>query len=326
MLGQGSLTLACREVIKTVCACPRIEFKRHLLRSSLCHQKAEITVEAQDHAHKHGASDQTNRVTTLYEKFQQNPQSVPLVTSRELEYPNQYRSPRQAWLETLSTVEDHKLGMIDLHPDVFAAHPRLDILYHNLRWQEFYKKIDYDWTPSRGDLDVTTRKQMKQKGSGRARNRNRDSVMFKTGAKPLGPKGPKALFYMLPKRYRVQGLCTTLSFKYAQNNLHIVDSLEIPTDDPQYIQDLIDTRFWGFSVLFIDDTDYMPENTTYALAEYPQYNLLPVYGLNVRDMLKHETLVLTLAAVEKIEQKLLLHLNTNRKDTKFSMESRYDQY
>ena len=58
-------------------------------------------------------------------------------------------------------------------------------------------------------------------------------IMFLLGAKPLGPRGPRALFYMLPKHYRVQGLCTALSFKYAQNNLHIVDSLEIPTDDPE---------------------------------------------------------------------------------------------
>lgn len=42
---------------------------------------------------------------------------------------------------------------------------------------------------------------------------------------------------MLPKQYRVQGLCTALSFKYAQNNLHIVDSLEIPTDDPEVLLD-----------------------------------------------------------------------------------------
>lgn len=94
-----------------------------------------------------------------------------------------------------------------------------------------------------------------------------------------------------------------------------MDSLEIPTDDPEYIQDLIDTRFWGFSALFVDDTDYMPENITYALAEFPSYNILPVYGLNVRDMLKHETLILTLAAVEKIEQKLLFHSSRNKRSS-----------
>lgn len=64
-------------------------------------------------------------------------------------------------------------------------------------------------------------------------------IVYFLGAKPLGPKGPRALFYMLPKQYRVQGLCTALSFKYAQNNLHIVDSLEIPTDDPEVLIDFM---------------------------------------------------------------------------------------
>lgn len=317
MLGQ-----TCRKITGSLNVSPRIEFKRYLWRNSICQQKIDITLKYTDEA----SGSIANKEPTLYEKFLKNPKSVPLITSRKLENCNKYRQPRQAWLETLSTVEDHKLGMLDLHPDIFAVHPRLDILYHNLRWQEFYKKIDYNWTPSRGDLDVSGGKQMPQKGTGRARNRNRSSIMFRTGAKPLGPKGPRALFYMLPKQYRVQGLCTALSFKYAQNNLHIVDSLEIPTDDPEYIQDLIDTRFWGFSALFVDDTDYMPENITYALAEFPSYNILPVYGLNVRDMLKHETLILTLAAVEKIEQKLLFHSSRNKRSSKFSMDTRYDQY
>lgn len=65
-----------------------------------------------------------NKEPTLYEKFLKNPKSVPLITSRKLENCNKYRQPRQAWLETLSTVEDHKLGMLDLHPDIFAVHPR----------------------------------------------------------------------------------------------------------------------------------------------------------------------------------------------------------
>uniref|UniRef100_K1PA55 Uncharacterized protein n=1 Tax=Magallana gigas TaxID=29159 RepID=K1PA55_MAGGI len=68
---------------------------------------------------------QANKEPTLYEKFLKNPKSVPLITSRKLENCNKYRQPRQAWLETLSTVEDHKLGMLDLHPDIFAVHPRL---------------------------------------------------------------------------------------------------------------------------------------------------------------------------------------------------------
>lgn len=41
-------------------------------------------------------------------------------------------------------------------------------------------------------------------------------------------------------------------FFFFQDDLHIVDSLEIPTDDPQYLEDLVKERGWGISVLFVD--------------------------------------------------------------------------
>jgi large subunit ribosomal protein L4 len=53
----------------------------------------------------------------------------------------------------------------------------------------------------------------------------------------------------------------------------------------------------------------MPENITLATDSIGHMNLMPVYGLNVYSMLKHETLVLTIAAVNKLEEKLVFHLN-----------------
>ena len=50
--------------------------------------------------------------------------NLPVITSRELKYMPRHRGPKQTWLETLETVEDEKLGIIDLHPDVFATYPR----------------------------------------------------------------------------------------------------------------------------------------------------------------------------------------------------------
>ncbi len=48
----------------------------------------------------------------------------PIMTSRDLAHKPAYRPGQQAWLETLMTTEDTKLGIVDLHPDVFATHPR----------------------------------------------------------------------------------------------------------------------------------------------------------------------------------------------------------
>lgn len=58
---------------------------------------------------------------------------------------------------------------------------------------------------------------------------------------------------MLPFYTRVRGLTATLSVKFAQDDLHVIKDLEIPTDDSQYIKNLIEKRNWGPSVLFIDE-------------------------------------------------------------------------
>jgi large subunit ribosomal protein L4 len=58
---------------------------------------------------------------------------------------------------------------------------------------------------------------------------------------------------MYPFFKRVKGLCATLSCKLAQDDLKIVDSLDIPHEDPQFLEDLIEERKWGVSVLFVDE-------------------------------------------------------------------------
>lgn len=58
----------------------------------------------------------------------------------------------------------------------------------------------------------------------------------------------------------------------------------------------------------------MPRNITLATDNIKHVNLMPVYGLNVYSMLKHDTLVLTRAAVDLIENKILTLLHKN--DTK----------
>lgn len=55
----------------------------------------------------------------------------------------------------------------------------------------------------------------------------------------------------------------------------------------------------------------MPRNITVATDAIKHVNLMPVYGLNVYSMLKHDTLVLTRGAVDVIESKILTHLHRN---------------
>lgn len=245
--------------------------------------------------------------------------NLPIITSRKLDHLGDWQKPKQAWLESLSTTEDQKLGIVDLHPSVFGCMPRLDVLWWNIHWQRTYKEIDYSFEPSKAELKGGGRKPWPQKGTGRARHGSIRSPLFIRGAKTYGPRGPKSKFYMLPTSMRTLGLCTSLTFKYNQDNLHIVDTLDIPSEEPEYLTELVESRGWGLSVLFIDNTDFAPRNIALACDKIKQYNIMPVYGLNVFSMLKHETLIITLAALEELENKLLLQMfKNNANDYKFN--------
>lgn len=214
---------------------------------------------------------------------------------------------REAWVEDLTvTQDDGSNEIIRLHPDVWSVRPRLDIIYQNVEWQKWYKKVDYEYVKDRYEIEYSSnRRPWPQKGGGKARHATTIAPQWHDGAKAHGNKGPRTYFHMKPYSTRVLGLIHTLSAKFAQDDVRIVRDLEIPSDDPKYIERLIDQRGWALSTLFVDKSDEFPQNITAATMPILHVNLMPAYSLNVHDMLKHKTLVLTKSAVEYIEEKIL---------------------
>uniref|UniRef100_A0A3Q3WS62 Large ribosomal subunit protein uL4m n=1 Tax=Mola mola TaxID=94237 RepID=A0A3Q3WS62_MOLML len=107
-------------------------------------------------------------------------------------------------------------------------------------------------TKVRSEVRGGGRKPWRQKGSGRARHSSIRSPIWSGGGVSHGPRGPTSYYYMLPMKVRVQGLKVALSAKVAQDYLHIVDSLNIPTPDSKFLLDLIKHRHWGESILIVD--------------------------------------------------------------------------
>ena len=66
---------------------------------------------------------------------------MPIITSRELQFKPARRLARQAWVDNLDTIEEQKLGLVDLHPDIFGAFPRIEILWMNIKWQRLYRHV-----------------------------------------------------------------------------------------------------------------------------------------------------------------------------------------
>lgn len=259
-----------------------------------------------------GVSHQALKYCTVVENqvVQKVQQNVPIISKVQYNDENLfYQKPRQVWLENFDTIKEKKIGFVTLHPHIFATTPRIDIIHQNIRWQRMYRWVCFTHSKTRAEMKGGGRKPWPQKGTGRARHGSIRSPLWKHGGRAHGPRSPTPHFYMLPFFTRVAGLTSTLSVKLAQDDLHIVDNLEIPTSEPSYIEQLIEERNWGPSVLIVDSYDIMPQNITLATDEIKHVNLMPVYGLNVYSMLKHNTLVLTEKAARLIEEKLLFQLN-----------------
>ncbi|XP_035916439.1 39S ribosomal protein L4, mitochondrial [Anopheles stephensi] len=221
------------------------------------------------------------------------------------------RPARAVWLENMDSVEAQHSGIVELDNTVFGAAPRIDIVHQNIEWQRKYRFVSFAHTKTRNEVRGGGRKPWPQKGLGRARHGSIRSPLWRGGGIAHGPRSGTTHFYMLPFFNRVLGLVSTLSIKLAQDDLHVVKDLEIPTEDPQYLRDLVATRLWGPSVLFVDTTDVLPRNISLSAESINHINIMPTYGLNVYSMLKHNTVVLTESAVRDIERKLLEHLHRN---------------
>nr|XP_056723204.1 39S ribosomal protein L4, mitochondrial [Euleptes europaea] len=229
--------------------------------------------------------------------------SNPILRKCNLAVPR-HLEPVQAWVESLKHYDARFEGLTDLHPDVFAVMPRIDILHTVAIWQKNFKRISYARTKTRAEVRGGGKKPWPQKGTGRARHGSIRSPLWRGGGVAHGPRGPTSYYYMLPMKMRVMGLKVALTTKLMQDNLHIVDSLEIPTSDPQYLTDLARYRRWGESVLIVDVSE-IPEDIKSAASSLKTITVIPAIGLNVHSMLKYQTLVLTLDTVSFLEEKLL---------------------
>uniref|UniRef100_A0A914WZ06 Large ribosomal subunit protein uL4m n=1 Tax=Plectus sambesii TaxID=2011161 RepID=A0A914WZ06_9BILA len=225
-----------------------------------------------------------------------------------------FQEKPQAWLSTLEDKHDRKIGLLDLHPDVFRAPPRLDIVHRNIVWQQNYRNVQFTKTLTRAEMPGGGKKPWPGKRMGRSKAGSIRAPYFRGGGIAHGVRGPRTWFYMLPDALRLKGLCTSLTIKHNQDDLVIVDSFDrLPSPDAQLLHDLADHRNWGYSVLFIDVPDRACENLALACADIPSFNIMPTYGLNCYSMHKYQTLVMTHEALNYLEERILFHLH--RADT-----------
>ena len=191
-------------------------------------------------------------------------------------------------------------GDITLDDAVFGVEPRADILHRVVTWQLSNRRGMARAARERSDVARTGKKFGKQKGGGTARHGDRRAPIFIGGGKAHGPRA--RLFTLgLNKKVRALGLKMALSSKAMGGNLMIVDNLDMGEGaKTQALQAKLGKLGFGKTVLVMDG-DALNIGFARASSNLHGINLLPAVGANVYDIMRHETLVLTRAAVEKLE-------------------------
>ena len=199
----------------------------------------------------------------------------------------------------VQTLDAGKGGDIDLNDEIFGVEPRADILHRVVTWQLVNRRAPARAARERSEVSRTGKKFGRQKGGGTARHGDRRAPIFVGGGKAHGPRA-RIFSSSLNKKVRVLGLKMALSAKAKDGKIIVLDNLDVQEGKTKALQAQLGKLGLGKTALVIDG-DALNVSFAHASANLSSINLLPALGANVYDIMRHETLVLTRAAVEKLE-------------------------
>jgi large subunit ribosomal protein L4 len=189
-----------------------------------------------------------------------------------------------------------KAGDIEVSDAVFGiTEIRSDILQRMVRYQLSKRQAGTHSTQNRDDVSVTTKKLYRQKGTGGARHGSRNAPIFVGGGVAHGPH-PHSHAHALPKKVRAMAMKHALSAKVKDEALIVLDALEGEKTKDVSAQ----LKKLGISNALVIGGEKLDEKFAKAARNIPNIDVLPLAGLNVYDVLRRKTLVLTREAVEGV--------------------------
>ena len=200
----------------------------------------------------------------------------------------------------VTTLAGKSAGTVTLSDTVFGLEPRADILHRMVRWQLAKRQAGTHKTKTRGEIKATSKKMYRQKGTGSARHGNKAAPQFRGGGKAFGPV-VRSHAFDLPKKVRALALRHALSAKAKAESIVIIDELSAKDAKTKALA----ANFAGLglsSALLIGGSEIDVEFGR-AVGNLRGFDVLPIQGINVYDILRRDKLVLTKAAVEALEER-----------------------
>jgi large subunit ribosomal protein L4 len=195
-----------------------------------------------------------------------------------------------------------KVDSIDLADEVFGAEVREHLFYEVVKAQLASKRQGTQSAKNRAAVSGSTKKLYKQKGTGRARHGSIRAPVFVGGGQAHPPR-PRDWSYLPPRRVRALALSAALSKFGKEGRLLVVDRFELAEIRTKILIEALSTLKAEAKTLVVDSHDN--QKLRLSIRNLEEHQFLPPEGVNVYDLLRHDTLILSRDAAKALEQRCL---------------------
>jgi len=203
---------------------------------------------------------------------------------------------------TVVDVSNKEVARVAL-PAVFEAPVNDHVLFEQVLAQLASRRRGTACTKTRGEVSGGGKKPWRQKGTGRARAGSVRSPLWRGGGTVFGPK-PRSYAYRLPRKMRRVALRSALAQKARDGQLRVVDRLAFEEPKTKRLRQVLDGLGIAGSVMIV--LAVRDRNVELSGRNLPGVLVTTVEGLNVYDILRHETLLVVQDALPRIEERTAL--------------------
>ena len=201
----------------------------------------------------------------------------------------------------ITTLDGEAKGSVNLSDNIFGLEPRKDLIQRCIVWQLAKRRAGTHKVKGRAEIWRTGKKMYKQKGTGGARHGSQRANLFRGGGRSFGPV-VRSHEIGLPKKVRVLALKHALSAKAKDGGLIIIEDTKLAAAKTKALKGHF-AKLGVANALIVDGAE-IEANFRIATRNIPNIDVLPVQGVNVYDILRRNTLVLTRAALDALEARL----------------------
>jgi large subunit ribosomal protein L4 len=198
----------------------------------------------------------------------------------------------------VTTLEGKAAGSVQLSDAIFGLEPRKDLIQRCVNWQLAKRQRGTHKVKQKDEIWRTGKKMYAQKGTGGARHGSARINLFRGGARSFGPV-VRSHAIGLPKKVRALALKHALSAKAKGGGIIVLDKATLKDAKTKALAKQFG-KLGLLNALIIDGAE-CDANFCTAARNIPNIDVLPVQGINVYDIMRRKTLVLTKAALDALE-------------------------